>query len=185
MNTDGGLWRRYGRVLLCIAMVVAGIIINMIALGLTPSQITTRRNSQTFYNISAGFRNVTHISLEYNSDIFWFYGENLALVENFFNPFDRRGIEDVRRNDIDLTGGDISVRMRYYIEDTLLFSATIAEVPPRTQRASTIINTDGEVILSGFFIDGTTLRSYSIFVMLNIGDLISSLNPVPLVDPGV
>jgi len=172
MNTGGGLWRRrYVKIFTFVAWAVLFTIINS---GITHLITTPRRNSQVSYSINAALLNVTHISLEYNSDIFWFYGENLALAKNYFTP--GRWFINIRRNDRDVLGGTVSARVRYYNEDTFLFSATIFEVPPRTQSASVIINTDGDVILSGFFIDGTTLRSPSTFIVLNIGDLISPTN---------
>jgi G:T/U-mismatch repair DNA glycosylase len=63
-----------------VGMVLAALLIVFI-FGLTPSQITSRRNNQAIFNILNNYHRVTHIALVYDNDTFWFYGENLEAVK--------------------------------------------------------------------------------------------------------
>jgi len=136
------------------------------------SQMQLRRNGQVVLNILNNYHNITSISLEYNSTVFWFYGENLEPAREYLNPL-RGGFTDTHVYDISLPSGVEFARVRYYIEDMLLFSATISEVPHGIREAFLVIGTNNSTALVALFIDGTSLMGVTNNVVLSVRDLIS------------
>jgi hypothetical protein len=159
------------------ARVVKGIVgavvlvaIVLAAFFLAPSQVLARRNSQATVNIVNGFHDVTRISVEYNSDIHWFYGSSLEYAKNQLNPL-YGGFTKLDTQDVAFADDTVSARVRFYVEDNLLFSAIIADWPRHIRGGFMVTTTDGSR-WSALFIDDTTLIGAQGRRALNLAELL-------------
>ena len=160
------------RITIGIALVLMSILLYLEML--TPSQRESRRETQAILNILNGYTNVTKISIKYNDTIFLFYGDNLEPIKEQLYPLSR-GHGRASAHGIDLSSSDAYVRIRYYVYDDLLFSATIAEIPFDTNihGSLTFIGGDDTIISSAMFIDDTNITGSLNTILLDINSIIS------------
>jgi len=156
------------------------VVLILVCLWLDAPQRASRRENRLIASIFNYYHLVTNIYLDYNNNTFRFYGESLEAAKEYLelSPMG----SGARYTTCTANCGhcvtlreDIFARVRFYIEDELLFSITVTSMPPEATilEATIIETTNPSHVFAVLRIDNTLTRGSLVQNRLSIIDLIA------------